>query len=195
METKWFRIVGDFFESKAKAENLSDGWEKTFEKWDLFKLGLRTVDPAGSCGLCNLYLPPANPSPSCHGCPVEVATGRNGCYGTPYDRILHGEPPKQVAEEEIAFLKRVRETFEKQRETKFNPNDFFLFCEHDQLYLKYKERNGETWYVLTINPDGLQILEGIKDAGGIPFKLDHEGMIVIINKQIKIIDSSAIERR
>jgi len=181
METKWFLVTGSFFESKAKAKNLSDGWEKTFEKWDLCRLGLRPNDSARTCGLCDLYL---NESPSCQGCPVKASTGKIGCYGTPYEQVIQDESPKDVAEKEIAFLKMVRENtvrenFAKQRASKFDPNAFFLLFEDDQLFLKYKEKNDKTWYILAIKKEGLSLFTGICDDNA-PFALDSAGSIILI---------------
>ena len=74
VKSKWFEFDGRKFNSKRRAMNLNEAWDKTLEKWVLKMNGYETICLGSTCGLCNMY--------SCDYCPVTEAIGMNDC--TPF---------------------------------------------------------------------------------------------------------------
>ena len=108
METEWFRIEfgENTFSSKERATTLEEGWVKTEEKWELMKLGLRPTSHGECCGLCNLFL--RTDDNACDGCPIKNHTGAAGCHKTPYVIWMPSQSDKNIIQEEIDFLRKVK---------------------------------------------------------------------------------------
>lgn len=93
----------------------------SIKKWEKIKDGKGIDETCNNCPLCHLFL---NDRDSCEGCSVAVAVGRMGCIDTPYEKwdrhhvADHLEEAEykilcstctQIVEEEIKFLKSLRE--------------------------------------------------------------------------------------
>lgn len=102
MKSKWFTITAyKKFNSKRKAKNLTEAWDKTIEKWELICTDHIPIYDVNTCGLCNLFF-----RRGCLGCPIREVTGLKSCNGTAY---CFKRKTKHRANLEYLFLLFVRE--------------------------------------------------------------------------------------
>lgn len=61
----------------------------SIKKWNKIAAGKLEDEGIHNCPLCKIFHSRHVPwGAKCRGCPVEVNTGRPGCYGTPYDEWI-----------------------------------------------------------------------------------------------------------
>jgi hypothetical protein len=100
----------------------AEALEKSIAKWDSIEAGIGIDRGGDNCELCKkFYLVSKG---SCEACPVYAKTGRNFCWGTPYemwcahqgfrhDRSTHPlmalcPDCRRIAKEEADFLRSLR---------------------------------------------------------------------------------------
>lgn len=73
-------------------------------KWEAIVAGTGEDDGVDNCPLCLLFHPDKNPGKrNCGGCPVQKATGKAFCNGSPYRECFPNY--EERAQRELAFLK------------------------------------------------------------------------------------------
>ena len=125
MGNSWFIINTNkkTFESKIKAKNLEDAFNKSIVKWELIIDGY--IQPKGTtdgstCGLCDMFYNRIEDHHICAFCPINIISGYPECEYSPYEdwSTYYGMNNKSdiliardFAKEELKLLKKLKKIY------------------------------------------------------------------------------------